>query len=151
VVVNKGQTDFANIDHEILSRATGKLAFDGDIASLSPETAERCRFWVSRYKEYRHLLVQDFRQLSPIPRNIDDWDVAAWSAYDQSEGVLAAYRFEGTPSSRWPILFADPEREYILTDLATGVTFRTDGATLRAGMEFKLPPLSACLFHFQRI
>lgn len=150
VAVDKGQRNFENLDYEVLSRATAKLAFDGDIASLSAETTERCRFWVSRYKEYRHLLVQDFFQISPIPQNLDDWDVAAWSSYDRSEGLLAAYRFHGAPTSRWPLPFVDPKVEYTLTNLATGTIFQMDGATLRVGMEFDLPAQSASLFYWQR-
>jgi alpha-galactosidase len=151
VAVNKGQTGFANIDHEILSRATGKLAFDGDIASLNAETAERCRFWISRYKAYRHLLVQDFQQISPIPRNLDDWDVAAWSSYDRSEGLVAAYRFYGAPTTRWPLPFATAGAEYSVTDLGNGTSRKISGTSLRDGLGFDLPEKqSATLLHWKR-
>ncbi|MCX6970710.1 MAG: alpha-galactosidase [Verrucomicrobia bacterium] len=151
VAVDKGQTDFANIDHEILSRATGKLAFDGDIASLNPAAAERCRFWVSRYKEYRHLLVQDFQQISPVPQNLDDWDVAAWSSYDRSEGLVAAYRFHGAPTSRWPLSFATAGAHYSVTDLGNGTSRKISGESLREGLGFDLPEKqSATLLHWKR-
>lgn len=150
VAVDKGQTGFTNIDHEILSRATAKLAFDGDIASLNPEAAARCRFWVSRYKEYRHLLVQDFQQISPVPQNLDDWDVAAWSAYDRSEGLVAAYRFHGAPATRWPLPFATAGADYSVTDLSNGTSRKITGKSLSEGLDIALPEKqSAALLHWK--
>jgi hypothetical protein len=52
-------------------------------------------------KRHRHLLVQDFRQLSPIPTEPDQWDVAAFDACDGSEGLLAAFT-AGAGAGAWP-------------------------------------------------
>jgi hypothetical protein len=69
-----------------LARATNKLGFDGDIACLSDAAAERCRFWVEKYKAYRHLLVQDFYPTDALRRaRPDDWDVVLWSAYETAK------------------------------------------------------------------
>lgn len=41
------------------------LAFDGDIASMSPAAAGGCRHWVNVYKRYRHLTEVEARTAPP--------------------------------------------------------------------------------------
>jgi hypothetical protein len=130
VNVRRGAGDPASIDHEILARATNKLGFDGDIACLSEAAAERCRFWVEKYKAYRHLLVQDFHQLTPAPRTPDDWDVVLWSAYDGSEGLVAAYRYEGAETWRGGWRLGAPQADYEVVNLDTGRTITVSGVEL---------------------
>jgi hypothetical protein len=65
------------------------------------------------------LLVQNFRQLSPIPTEPDQWDVATFDACDGSEGLVAAFT-AGVGDRAWPV--RAPKRVY--TDLATGKTTR---------------------------
>lgn len=117
VAIWQGARGPADIDEAVTSRMMGKLSFDGDIASLSAAAAARCRHWIEVYKRCRHLVVQSFRQLSPIPREPEEWDVACFAAEDGSEGLLGAFTV-GTPSSDWT--FAPPAGRY--TDLATGKT-----------------------------
>ncbi len=119
VAIWKGAGDPADLDMAVTSRMMGKLAFDGDIASLSSAATARCRHWVEVYKRHRHLLVQDFRQLSPIPIEPDQWDVAAFDACDGSEGLVAAFT-AGAGAGAWPV--QAPTRTY--TNLATGKTTR---------------------------
>ena len=40
---------------------------DGDIASWSPELTQRMAMFVQAFKDIRHLTVQDFYQLLPLP------------------------------------------------------------------------------------
>ncbi|MBI4026398.1 MAG: alpha-galactosidase [Verrucomicrobia bacterium] len=150
--VPKGAGDPSNIDHEVLSRATGKLSFDGDIASLSRQATQRCRHWVLAYKKFRHLLVQDFWQRSPIPRTTDDWDVVQFSAYDGSEGLLAAYRIEGHPSWRGALARSAPSGCYQFTDLASGESRALSGTQLQeTGIELSLAPHSARLMRWKKM
>jgi len=133
-------------------RATNKFSFDGDIACLSEEAAGRCRFWVEKYKAYRHLLVQNFYQLTPAPRTPNDWDVALWSAYDGGEGLVAAYRFEGAETWRGAWRLGALATDYQLVNLDSGETTRVSGVELiERGVEFALPQNSAALLHWSRL
>jgi len=49
------------------------------------------RTWVDLYKSIRHLLVQDFYQLFPIPTTSDDWDVLQFSSYSKDESILFVF------------------------------------------------------------
>jgi alpha-galactosidase len=152
VNVRRGAGDPASIDHELLARATNKLGFDGDIACLSEAAAERCRFWVAKYKAYRHLLVQDFHQLTPAPRTPDDWDVALWSAYDGSEGLVAAYRYEGAETWRGGWRLGAPQADYEVVNLDTGRTITASGVELiERGVGFTLSSNSEVLLHWRRL
>ncbi|HEX9997449.1 MAG TPA: glycoside hydrolase family 36 protein [Abditibacterium sp.] len=150
--VRRGAGDPASIDHEILAHATNKLGFDGDIACLSEAAAERCRFWVEKYKAFRHLLVQDFYQLTPAPRTPDDWDVVLWSAYDNSEGLVAAYRYEGDESWRGGWRLDESQTDYQVVNLGSGETTTVSGAELiERGVEFTLPTNGEALLHWRRL
>lgn len=98
-------------DTAILSRMLGKLAFDGDIASLTPEAADRARHWADTFKTIRHLLVQDFHQLTPVPTTGDDWDVMSFNAYDGSEAALFA--FSGRKAGETTILLRGLQAETV--------------------------------------
>ena len=98
MAVKRGHGDAGFDDTAILSRMLGKLAFDGDIASWSPELTRRARHWADVFKSLRHLMVQDFHQLTPAPTTADDWDVMSFNAYDGSEAAL--YAFSGRKDGR---------------------------------------------------
>lgn len=152
VAIWQGAGDPASIDLDVLSRATGKLAFDGDIACLSSGAVARCRHWVEQYKKYRYLLVQDFYQLSPIPRTLHDWDVVQFSSYDGSEGLVAAYRVEGDTSWHGSLCAVDSGTMYEITDLASGKVKKINGAILQTrGLRFALPPHSASLVKWRKL
>jgi alpha-galactosidase len=89
VGLNKGDDGFD--DTAILSRMLGKLAFDGDIASWSPGLTARYSQWVRLFKEIRHLLVQDFYQLAPLPAANKDWDVVEFASYGHDEAIIFAF------------------------------------------------------------
>ena len=91
VAVQLGKGDAGFDDTAILSRMLGKLAFDGDIASWSPALTKRYRYWSDVFKSIRHLLVQDFYQLTVPPGDADGWDVMSFNAYDGQESALFAF------------------------------------------------------------
>jgi len=91
VAVDMGQGDADFNGTAVLSRMLGKLAFDGDIASWSPELTARMAPWVEVFKTVRHLLVQDFYQLLPIPTTIASWDALQFASYDGAEAALFVY------------------------------------------------------------
>lgn len=94
VAVNLGQGDSGFDDTAVLSRMLGKLAFDGDIASWSSSLTNRMARWVSEFKAIRHLLVQDFYQLLPIPTTIEDWDAVQFVSYSGDEAALFVFAGE---------------------------------------------------------
>ena len=69
----------------------GKLAFDGDVASWSPAVTGMARRWADLFKSIRHLMVQDFYQLTPDPADADDWDILQFVDYEGTEAVLFAF------------------------------------------------------------
>lgn len=113
VMVDVDHGDAGFDDTAILSRMLGKLAFDGDIASWSPEWTQRVRHWADAFKRLRHLFVQDFYQLTPAPVGPNDWDVMEFAAYDGSE--VAVYAFAGRTGG---------ERAVPLRGIGSGQTYR---------------------------
>jgi len=89
-----GPGDFGFDDTAILSRMLGKLAFDGHIASWSPELTARMARWVGEFKAIRHLLAQDFYQLLPMPTTIEDWDAVQFASYSGDESALFVFSRE---------------------------------------------------------
>ncbi len=151
VRVSKGAGDPADLDHQVISHATAQLSFDGDMAGLSAKAAARCRLWTDHYKQYRHILAQDFHQLSRVPESLSDWDVVQWSAYDGNEGLLAAFRIDGECEWRGSMHGLAADADYGFTDLATGRHWEVAGEMLsREGMTIKLVPHSACLWRWRR-
>ncbi|MDA8216990.1 MAG: alpha-galactosidase, partial [Dehalococcoidales bacterium] len=65
VATTPGAGDAPISDAVIISRMAGALSINGDIASWSPELTVRVANLVRSYKEFRHLLKQDFYPLTP--------------------------------------------------------------------------------------
>ena len=95
VAVSLDQGDDGFDDTAVLSRMLGKLAFDGDIASWSPQLTQQMAIWVGEFKEIRHLLVQDFYQLLPIPTAVEDWDAVQFASYSGDEALLFVFAGSG--------------------------------------------------------
>ena len=91
VAVPLGAGDAGYDDTAVLSRMLGKLAFDGDVASWSPELTTRMARWADQFKAIRHLLVQDFFQLLPLPTSAEAWDAVQFTSYDGDEAALFAF------------------------------------------------------------
>jgi alpha-galactosidase len=135
-------------DTAILSRMLGKLAFDGDIASWSPSLTLRARHWTDAFKAIRHLLVQDFHQLTPAPATADEWDVMSFNAYVGSEAALFAFsgRKAGEKTVRLRGLAA--RKTYRVTCLNNGKSTEATGETLmRAGLALQLSANEGRLWH----
>ncbi|HBP38630.1 MAG TPA: hypothetical protein DD640_07810 [Clostridiales bacterium] len=91
VAVGRGNGDRGYDDTSILSRMLGKLAFDGDIASWSADWTGKAAQWVREFKSLRHLFVQDFFQLAPMPANIAEWDAVQFSSYARDENAVFVF------------------------------------------------------------
>jgi len=152
VQVNLGEGDGRFSDMSILSRMVGKLAFDGDIASWSKEWTSRVAALVTRYKEIRHLLVQDFYQLSPVPVTDRDWDSVQFAARDGSEGLLFAFCYRGKTVSVSVCPRAIKSNvTYLLKNLLEGTETTLSGKQLsREGIPVTLECNSAVLWHYIR-
>jgi alpha-galactosidase len=135
-------------DTAILSRMLGKLAFDGDIASLTPEMAARARHWSDVFKSIRHLLVQDFHQLTAAPTTGDDWDVMSFNAYDGSEAALYAFSGRKAGEMTIPLRGLNPDAEYSIECLNDGAVETKRGTELmQKGLTISLARNSAKLWH----
>lgn len=112
VAVDRSQGDGGFNDAAILSRMMGKLAFDGDIASWSPQLTSRMAEWSNYFKRIRHLLVQNFYQLSPLPTASEDGDAVQFASYQGNESVI--FIFAGTVGLKrsWPLYGLQAERSY---------------------------------------
>jgi alpha-galactosidase len=144
VAVHLGKGDEGFDDTAILSRMLGKLAFDGDIASWSAELTTRYAQWVQHFKSFRHLLVQDFHQLTPAPTDAEGWDVMSFHAYDASEVVLFAFSGRSDGDQRIQLRSLDSEKVYTLTTLSCGFVQRKSGSELmNEGLRFELSANSA--------
>jgi alpha-galactosidase len=76
---------------ELLSRMMGRLQFDGWISRLSPAATQRTARLVAWYKEMRHLLLEDYRPLTPTPQRPGDPLAVAFASRDDSEAVVFAF------------------------------------------------------------
>ena len=150
VAVERGHGDRGFDDTAILSRMLGKLAFDGDIASWSPELTRRARHWADVFKSLRHLMVQDFHQLTPAPTTADDWDVMSFNAYDGSEAALYAFSGRKAGSRSIPLRGLAADKTYRIECRNDGVRLEQTGAELmRAGLGIELNVNSAKLWHLK--
>ncbi len=139
------------IDLAFLSRITGKLSIDGDIARLDAAAVERYRHWIAVHKQIRHLVVQDFHQLLPVPVAPGDWDAAQWSAYDGSEGLILCCRMEGPVNQRIPMVGLNRACRYRLTSLGDGQTSVVSGAELLdSGLAVNLQDADGRLYRWER-
>jgi alpha-galactosidase len=88
VAVSRDNGDRGFDDTAILSRMLGKLAFDGDIASWSADWTSKAAQWVREFKSLRHIFVQDFFQLAPMPATVAEWDAVQFSSYACDENAI---------------------------------------------------------------
>ena len=148
VTVNRDQGDDGFDDTAVLSRMLGALAFNGDIASWSPDLTSRMRGWVDKFKGIRHLLVQDFYQLLPIPTTIDDWDAVQFVSYSRDESVLFVFAGQkGGQMNILPLGLRD-ERRYRITRQPAGTPRTFSGSEVMAeGLQVRLGSHEGGLWH----
>lgn len=145
VHLNKGDEGFD--DTAILSRMLGKLAFDGDIASWSSELTQRYAYWVQQFKAIRHLVVQDFYQLSDPPTDADAWDVMSFNAYDGSEQALFAFSGRKDDQQTVKLKGLQKDNVYTVTSCFDKQSISTNGQELMTkGITMKLSANSANLW-----
>jgi len=147
---NGGDSGFG--DSAILSRMLGKLAFDGDIASWSPEMTRKAADWVRIFKEIRPLLCQDFFQLTQTPASITDWDAVQFMSYSRIEGVLAVFAGSVGCTKAISLEGVLEKSKYHIkryqTD-ETGVSY--DSEMLMGGIKISLGPYEAGLWEIRLI
>ena len=117
IAVGFGQGDCNFNDTAALSRMLGKMAFDGDIASWSSKLIERMACRVNEFKSIRHLLVQDFYQLLPIPTTTEDWDAVQFISYSGDETILFVFSGGFAGCKTIPLFGLRPAGEYLVQRL----------------------------------
>jgi len=138
-------------DTAILSRMLGKLAFDGDIASWSVALTRRVRHWTDAFKAIRHLLVQDFHQITPAPATADDWDVMSFNAYDGSQAALFAFSGRKAGAATLPLRGLQADARYRIAYVNDGsTTERTGESLMREGLAITLDKNCAGLWIIRR-
>lgn len=152
VVAERGEGDTSFSVQAVLSRMCGSLSFDGDIASWSAANTKKASGLVEVYKKIRHLLVQDFYQLSPVPASDRDWDVFQFSSYDNNEGVIFAFRYAGEDLSMQVRPKAlDGSSVYRVENMAEKSGSNLSGADLLSkGIKIELDQNSAVLLHYKK-
>jgi alpha-galactosidase len=126
-----GDTGFD--DAAVLSRMLGKLAFDGDIASWSGPLVEKMATWVRVFKDIRHLLVENFYQLFPIPTSAVDGDALQFASYTGHEAIV--FVFAGCEGGTYRLILRGLRAEMVYRVFrapAEAVAIH-DGANLMAG------------------
>jgi len=150
VAVNLGQGDEGFNDTSILSRMLGKLAFDGDIASWSPELTVRMAEQVQSFKSLRHLFVQNFYQLLPQPSSAEDWDAALFA--DEAGDWAALFVFAGCKGGKCRISLKglQPDAAYRIT-APSAEARKFTGAELQDGLTVELAPHEGSLRVVERV
>ncbi len=152
VMVPHGHGDAGYDDTAFLSRMLGKLAFDGDIASWSPVVTGRARHWSEAFKTIRHLLVEDFYQLTPDPRGANDLDVLQF--VDSTGAEAAVFAFAGSQPCAESVSMRglQADANYRMIRLNDDAAENTVGEQLMgAGLAMEFGADDAMLWHFKRI
>lgn len=151
VMVNHEQGDDGYDDTAFLSRMLGKLAFDGDVASWSPTVTARARHWADAFKSIRHLLVQDFYQLTPDPANADDWDILQFVDYRGDEAAVFAFAGRGPCSGPVAMRGLQTDTDYRAVRLNDDAVLDATGDQLmNAGLTVELDSDEVALWHVKR-
>lgn len=156
VAVEMGQGDAGFNGVSVLSRMMGKLAFDGDIASWSPQLTAVMKGWVVHFKRFRHLLGQNFYQLSDVPASSADGDAVQFSGYSGDESVVFIFSGNVAMKRTIPLFGLHSERSYAVRSLVSDEpeekTMRCTGLELlESGIQVDLVPDRASLVRLTRI
>ena len=137
-----GTGDNQATKHEVLSRMTGVLSFNGAIAEWSDGAVREIRGAVDAYKGIRHLLDEDAYFPLPQPRSVDDWDAVLFTDAGHEETILFAFRHGGhsTQSIGVPWL-TRACADLVLASEATPAVVTESGGVL-----VTLPPRSGALW-----
>jgi len=129
--------DAATTDTDIISRMCGALSLDGDISSWTPTLTRRVAELIAIYKEFRHLLVQDFYPLSPQPAQPQDGEVVQFISRDRSDAVVLAFKgVAGGAAVTVAPQGLDPDGTYRVSQPLTGAEYARPGSALmNAGIE----------------
>lgn len=150
VPVDLGQGDKGFNATSVLSRMLGKLAFDGDIASWSAELTEEMAGYVRFFKTVRHLLVQDFYQLLPIPSLLEDSDAVQFCRYDGNESVVFAFAGNLGWTGSLQLKGLDPAGTYTLCAAdGSGEEMHSGSELITAGIHFSLAPMQGGAWHIR--
>lgn len=151
VAVGRGKGDSGFDDTAVLSRMLGKLAFDGDIASWSATWTARARRWVEVFKCIRHLLVQDFYQLLPMPATIDDADALEFVSYDGGEAVLFVFAGQTAVKQRLFLRGLKQEKRYVFRKLPdSALTWGSGAELMKSGIAMDIRSNEGQMWHFKR-
>ena len=141
VAVPLGHGDAGFDETAVLSRMLGKLAFDGDIAGWSRRLTRRMARWVDEFKAVRHLMVQDFYQLLPIPTTAEDWDAAEFVSYSGDEAAVFVFAGDGGGRTTICLRGLKQDAQYEVTRRPKGRPRSVPGATLLTrGLSARLGP-----------
>ena len=145
--VNMGIGDDGFDDMSVLSRMLGKLSFDGDIAGWSERLTARMAQWVEQFKAVRHLYVQDFYQLLPMPTTLDDWDAVEFVSYSGDNAAVFVFAGNQGGQKTIPLQGLDADEDYLLSRLPDGKGDPVRGCELLSkGLAVELGPGQAGLW-----
>ncbi len=133
VAVKWENGDLGFDDTAVLSRMLGKIAFDGDIASWSPTLTARMAGWLREFKAIRHLLVQDFYQILPIPTTADDLDILQFVSRSGDESVVFGFAGCHGATSKPRLRGLNPDIIYAVSRMRDGAVTTHAGAELMEG------------------
>ena len=152
VQVNMSSGDDGFDDMSVLSRMLGKLSFDGDVAGWSERLTSRMAQWVEQFKAVRHLYVQDFYQLLPIPSTLEDWDAVEFVSYSGDDAVVFIFAGIGGGQKITRLHGLIPDRNYEVHRAPDGPAYIVRGLQLlEQGLVAELDSCQAGLWRVNRL
>lgn len=133
---------------DLTARMHGTFILSGDVASIADAQASLIASCIADFKAFRHLLVENFRRLTPQPRTIEDWDAALFYSDAGDEAVVLVHRGDGGPGSlRLDVSDLAGDVDFDVLALPwTGLTAVTTGRPLRdEGLEVAIDPMSSAV------
>jgi alpha-galactosidase len=140
LAVMTGAGDEGTTDADLLSRMCGTLFFSGDIASWSAAWTERVKALLAIYREFRHLLVEDFYPLNSQPTRLDQTEVVEFVDRSGGDAVVLGYAGPGSgPGETVRLRGLDAAATYKVIDPLSGKQSQERGQRLMArGLQIDL-------------
>jgi hypothetical protein len=152
-------SDLKRLDaaYDFYCQFAGPLGFEADFRDFTTRRIEEAARTISRYKELRRFIVEDYYPLFDFDEDLLYWD--GWQFHDAKEGsgFFAVFRVPdssfvpaGAPPLETIIKLrgVDPNRRFVLTreeGCMANVPDRLSGRQLRDGLTIRIDSRPECL------
>lgn len=125
-------------DYYFMSQFGGSFAVNDPVQNWSKTTYERCKKHVKIYKQLRQFICDDYYQLLPPPKSLEDNEGWQFINPEKQRGFFQLFRSAGGQQTVTAALKGLNAKKYIITDPYTAHTEEYDVENLQIGIDFHL-------------